>query len=180
MGCLFTIIYRARKLGGQLLDLGWWPSGNNRCSYKAFLDCNPRDYDGKDGAVALTRWVKKIESVIENSGCAENQEARGNEAAIGMSWVDFKAFFMEEFCPSNEMEKLESELWNHTMVGVNHAGYTDRFHELAKLVSHLVTQNSKRIERYINGLAPQTSASYSKPDYEIYVCEYVDLILAAC
>ncbi|GJV60383.1 putative reverse transcriptase domain-containing protein [Tanacetum coccineum] len=41
------------------------------------------------------------------------------------------------------------------MVGANHAGYNDRFHELAKLVPHLVTPESKRIGRYINGLAPQ-------------------------
>ncbi|GJY25303.1 hypothetical protein Tco_0400029 [Tanacetum coccineum] len=31
------------------------------------------------------------------------------EAAIGISWTDFKALLVEEFCPSNEMEKLESE-----------------------------------------------------------------------
>ncbi|GKB97108.1 hypothetical protein Tco_0983245 [Tanacetum coccineum] len=37
----------------------------------------------------------------------------------------------EEFCPSNEMQKLETELWNHTIVGAGHAAYTDRFHELA-------------------------------------------------
>ena len=62
---------------------------------------------------------------------------------------------MEEFCPSDEMEKLENEFWNHTMVGANHVAYTDRFHELAKLVPHLVTPESSRIKRYINGLAPQ-------------------------
>ncbi|GJZ73692.1 putative reverse transcriptase domain-containing protein [Tanacetum coccineum] len=33
------------------------------------------------------------------------------------------------------------------MVGANHAGYTDRFHELAKLVLHLVTPESSRIKR---------------------------------
>ncbi|GJX51114.1 putative reverse transcriptase domain-containing protein [Tanacetum coccineum] len=134
--------------------------GNNRCSYKTFLACNPRDYDGKGGAVALTRWIEKMESMIENSGCAKNQkvnyvansfinkaltwwntqiQARGHDAAIGMPWVDFKALLMEEFCLSNKMEKLESEFWNHTMVGANHARYTDRFHELAKLVPHLPT-----------------------------------------
>ncbi|GJY91993.1 putative reverse transcriptase domain-containing protein, partial [Tanacetum coccineum] len=150
--------------------------GNNRCSYKGFLACNPRDYDGKGGAVALTRWIEKMEPVIENSGCLENQkvkyaassfinkaltwwntqiQARGREAAIRMTRVEFKALLMEEFYPSNEMEKLESEFWNHTMVGANHARYTDQFHELAKLVPHLVTPESKRIERYINGLAPQ-------------------------
>ncbi|GJT73385.1 putative reverse transcriptase domain-containing protein [Tanacetum coccineum] len=43
--------------------------------------------------------------------------------------------------------KLETELWNHTMVGVGHAAYTDRFHELARLVPHLVTLKNRRIER---------------------------------
>ncbi|GKA37319.1 putative reverse transcriptase domain-containing protein [Tanacetum coccineum] len=150
--------------------------GNNGCSYKAFLACIPQDYDRKGGAVALTRWIEKMESMIENNGCAENQkvkyaaslfvnkaltwwntqiQARGREAAIGMTWVEFKALLVEAFCPINKMEKLESEFWNHTMVGANNAGYTDRFHELGKLVPHLVTPESKRIRRYINGLAPQ-------------------------
>ncbi|GKC28205.1 hypothetical protein Tco_1035499 [Tanacetum coccineum] len=70
---------------------------NNRCSYKGFLACNPRDYDGKGSAIALTQCIKKMES------------ARGHEAAVGMTWVEFKALLVEEFCPSNEMEKLESE-----------------------------------------------------------------------
>ncbi|GKA71513.1 putative reverse transcriptase domain-containing protein [Tanacetum coccineum] len=42
---------------------------------------------------------------------------------------------IEEFCPSHEMQKLESELWNHVMVGAGHAAYTDRFHELARMVA---------------------------------------------
>nr|GEY93249.1 reverse transcriptase domain-containing protein [Tanacetum cinerariifolium] len=38
-----------------------------------------------------------------------------------------------EFCPSHEMQKLESELWNYSMVGAGHVTYTDRFHELASV-----------------------------------------------
>ncbi|GJX37594.1 putative reverse transcriptase domain-containing protein [Tanacetum coccineum] len=150
--------------------------GNNGCTFKAFQSCNPKEYDGKGGAIVLTRWIEKMENVIDNSGCAENQkvryaasslvnkaltwwntqvQARGREAAMAMSWNDFKALMVEEFCPSNEMEKLESEFWNHKMVGANHAAYTDRFHELAKLVPHLVTPESSRIKRYIAGLAPE-------------------------
>ncbi|GKF55308.1 reverse transcriptase domain-containing protein, partial [Tanacetum coccineum] len=41
-------------------------------------------------------------------------------------------------CPSHEMQKLESELWNHAMVGAGHAAYTDRFHELARLLPYLI------------------------------------------
>ncbi|GKE89350.1 hypothetical protein Tco_1566825 [Tanacetum coccineum] len=40
------------------------------------------------------------------------------------------------------------------MVGAGHVAYTDRFHELARLVPYLVTPENKRIERYIYGLAP--------------------------
>ncbi|GKA59303.1 putative reverse transcriptase domain-containing protein [Tanacetum coccineum] len=80
----------------------------------------------------LTRhsWLVIHETMI-------GKEARGREFAMGMSWVQFKALLVEEFYPSNEMEMFESEFWNHTMVGSNHAGYTNRFHELAKLVPHL-------------------------------------------
>nr|GEZ70747.1 hypothetical protein [Tanacetum cinerariifolium] len=72
--------------------------GNNGCTYKGFMSCNPKEYDGK------------------------GVQARGREAAIGMSWVDFKALLVEDLCP-------------------------DRFHELAKLVPHLVTPESSRIKR---------------------------------
>ncbi|GJY94853.1 putative reverse transcriptase domain-containing protein, partial [Tanacetum coccineum] len=41
------------------------------------------------------------------------------------------------------------------MVGAGHVAYTDRFHELARLVPHLVTPKGKRIKRYVYGLAPQ-------------------------
>nr|GEW95267.1 putative reverse transcriptase domain-containing protein [Tanacetum cinerariifolium] len=38
--------------------------GNNQgCSYKEFLACNPKEYDGKGGAVVLTRWIKKMKNV---------------------------------------------------------------------------------------------------------------------
>ncbi|GKA75348.1 putative reverse transcriptase domain-containing protein [Tanacetum coccineum] len=74
--------------------------GNHKgFTYKEFLACKPRDFNGKGGAIEITWWIEKIEA--------------------------------------------------------NHAAYTDRFHELAKLVPHLVTPKSKRIERYVHGLAPQ-------------------------
>ncbi|GJV82275.1 putative reverse transcriptase domain-containing protein [Tanacetum coccineum] len=82
----------------------------------------------------------------------------GHEAAMAMTWNEFKALLVEEFCPSNEMKKLENEFWNHKMVGANHAAYTDRFHELAKLVPHLVTPESSRIKRA--GILTDEAVSY--------------------
>ncbi|GJY77919.1 putative reverse transcriptase domain-containing protein [Tanacetum coccineum] len=146
------------------------------CSYKDFLACNPKEYDGKGGVVVLTRWIEKMKSVHAMSGCSIDQKVKytagsfvgkaltwwnsqkrtlSREVAVSMSWNDFKFMMIQEFCPSHEMQKLESELWNHAMVGAGHAAYTDRFHELARLVPHLVTPESRMIERYVYGLAPQ-------------------------
>ncbi|GKE27126.1 putative reverse transcriptase domain-containing protein, partial [Tanacetum coccineum] len=106
--------------------------GNNRRSYTTFTTCNPKEFDREGGTIALTRWIEKMELVFDNSGCTANQRVR--------------ALLAEEFCPSNKMEKLENEFWNHTMVGANHVAYTDRFHEPAKLVPHLVTSESSHIK----------------------------------
>nr|GEY88111.1 reverse transcriptase domain-containing protein [Tanacetum cinerariifolium] len=81
---------------------------------------------------ALTWWIYQIHTLSQ-------------EVAVSMSWNDFKFMMTEEFCPSHEMQKLEIELWNYAMVGADHAAYTDRFHELARLVPHLVTPESRMI-----------------------------------
>ncbi|GJR10086.1 hypothetical protein Tco_0976995 [Tanacetum coccineum] len=106
-------------------------NGRRGCTYKEFLACNPKEYDGKGGVVVYTRWIEKMESVQDMSGCGDNQKVKytagsfvgkaltwwnsqirtlGREVAVGMSWDNFKVLMREEFCPSNEMQKLETEL----------------------------------------------------------------------
>ncbi|GKD88727.1 hypothetical protein Tco_1364234, partial [Tanacetum coccineum] len=36
-------------------------------------------------------------------------QTRGREAAVGITWKDFKTLAKEEFCPNNEMQKLETK-----------------------------------------------------------------------
>ncbi|GJZ88647.1 putative reverse transcriptase domain-containing protein [Tanacetum coccineum] len=112
--------------------------------------------------------IEKMEFVHDMSGCSIDQKVKytagsfvgkaltwwnsqirtlSRKVAVSMSWNDFKFMMIQEFCPSHEMKKLETELWNHTMVKAGHAAYTDRFHELARLVPHLVTPKSRMIER---------------------------------
>ncbi|GKE34495.1 putative reverse transcriptase domain-containing protein, partial [Tanacetum coccineum] len=130
------------------------------CSYKEFLACNPKEYDGKGGVVVLTHWIEKMENVQDMSGSSNDQKVKyttgsfvgkaltwwnsqirtlSREVVVSMSWNDFKFMMIQESCPSYEMQKLESELWNHAMVEAGHAAYTDRFHELARLVPLLIS-----------------------------------------
>ncbi|GKC06822.1 hypothetical protein Tco_0998432 [Tanacetum coccineum] len=50
----------------------------------------------------------------------ENVQENVGNVIVNYNWNDFKFMMIEEFCPSHEMQKLESELWNHTMVGAGH------------------------------------------------------------
>ncbi|GJT07158.1 hypothetical protein Tco_0841620 [Tanacetum coccineum] len=45
------------------------------------------------------------------------------------------------------------------MVGLDIDGYTARFHELARLVPHMVTPENQHVNRYIRGLAPEIKAN---------------------
>ncbi|GJT49479.1 hypothetical protein Tco_0975636 [Tanacetum coccineum] len=42
------------------------------CTYMEFLACNSKVYDRKGGSVVYTRWIEKMESVQDMSGCGDN------------------------------------------------------------------------------------------------------------
>nr|GFA04303.1 reverse transcriptase domain-containing protein [Tanacetum cinerariifolium] len=132
------------------------------------MACSPKYYDGKGGVMAYTHWIEKMESVQDMSGCGVNQKVKytaglfigksqtwwntqvrtsGQEAEVGMTWVDFKVLMRKELCLNNEMQKMETEFWCHAMVEVGHDTYIYQFHKLARLVPHFVTPKNKKIER---------------------------------
>ncbi|GKE92391.1 hypothetical protein Tco_1573486, partial [Tanacetum coccineum] len=51
-------------------------NGRSGCSYKEFAACKLKEFDGKGGAVAYTRWVEKIEAVDDISGCGDHQKVK--------------------------------------------------------------------------------------------------------
>ncbi|GJX26287.1 putative reverse transcriptase domain-containing protein [Tanacetum coccineum] len=112
-------------------------------SYKEFLACNLKEYDGKGGVVVLTRWIEKMEYVHDMSGCSVDQKVKytaGSFVGKALMWWN------------SQIRTLSREV---AIIGAGHAAYTNRFHELARLVPHLVTPESIMIERYVYGLALQ-------------------------
>ncbi|GJZ17229.1 hypothetical protein Tco_0553352 [Tanacetum coccineum] len=51
-------------------------NGRSWCSYKEFVACKLKGFDGKSGAIAYTHWVEKIEVVHDISGCGVNQKVK--------------------------------------------------------------------------------------------------------
>ncbi|KAI3797453.1 hypothetical protein L1987_32710 [Smallanthus sonchifolius] len=152
------------------------PTNQHVCTYKTFMDCKPHTYSGAEGAVGLLRWFEKVESVFSMCNCpVENRvkfasgtlegaalswwnaqvQMLGLDTANATPWEDFKNMMKEEYCPRDEIQKLEGELWNLKMEGSEIEAYTTRSHELATTCPHMVTPAYKRIELYIGGLVPQ-------------------------
>ncbi|XP_071704997.1 uncharacterized protein [Rutidosis leptorrhynchoides] len=59
---------------------------------------------------------------------------------------------ISEYCPRNEIQKLEIELWNLEIQGTDITGYTKRFLELSLMCPEFVTTEEKKIEKYVWGL----------------------------
>nr|GEX42772.1 reverse transcriptase domain-containing protein [Tanacetum cinerariifolium] len=63
-------------------------NGQMGCSYKEFLACNPKEYDGKGGAIVYTCLIEKIESVQDMSGCGDEQKVKYTVGSlVGMDWL---------------------------------------------------------------------------------------------
>nr|GFB09294.1 reverse transcriptase domain-containing protein [Tanacetum cinerariifolium] len=78
-------------------------------------------------------------------------ERAGLNVAIGKSWGDMKKMMLEEFCPDEEVQRMEDELRSLKLRDMNIAAYTQRFHELVLLCPEAVPTEKKKIKAYIKG-----------------------------
>ncbi|GKB18108.1 putative reverse transcriptase domain-containing protein [Tanacetum coccineum] len=98
---------------------------------------------------------------------AESQSQNGSDGDNGMEMVEMEMVEMEMvememrelmklmvevYCLRNEIQKMESELWNLTMKNNDLATYTQRFQELTMLCTKMVLEEEDRVEKFIGGL----------------------------
>nr|GEV93129.1 retrotransposon protein, putative, Ty3-gypsy subclass [Tanacetum cinerariifolium] len=117
------------------------------CTFIGFMKCNPTAFRGTEGAVELLRWFEKIESVFEISDCAE-----GKKTVNQMPWTEIKQLMTTEFCPIEEIQRMEHELWNLKVKEYNIMAYTQRFSELALICPRIVKPERVKVDTYIWGL----------------------------
>ncbi|GKE02583.1 putative reverse transcriptase domain-containing protein [Tanacetum coccineum] len=117
------------------------------------MKCNPTIFHGHEGAIELSRWFEKTEMVFGISECAEARK------------VKFAAATLQghEFCPIEEIQRMEHELWNLKVKEFDITAYTKRFHELVQLCPKMVLSKHKKIEAYIWGLTDNIKGTGSKP-----------------
>ncbi|GKC50868.1 putative reverse transcriptase domain-containing protein, partial [Tanacetum coccineum] len=108
------------------------------------------------GAVKLRRWFEKTESVFEISECAEGKK------------TEIKQLITTEFCPIEEVQRMEHELWNLKVKEYDVVAYTLRFNELAFMCPRMVELERVKVDAYIRGLTDyiKGEVTSSKPASE--------------
>ncbi|GJZ63861.1 putative reverse transcriptase domain-containing protein [Tanacetum coccineum] len=140
------------------------------CTYQDFLKFN---FNGTEGVVGLTRWFEKMETIFHISNCLERYQVKyasctllnsaltwwnshkrtiGIEAAYAMSWAELMKLMTEVYCPRNEVQKMETKLWNLAVKGNDLTIYTKRFQELVLLCTRMVPNDEDKVERFVGGL----------------------------
>ncbi|GJV74757.1 hypothetical protein Tco_1506341 [Tanacetum coccineum] len=60
------------------------------CFYADFMKCQPLNFKGTKGVVGLTRWIEKMESVFNISGCANENQVKFATCTLlfrcGLDW----------------------------------------------------------------------------------------------
>ncbi|GKB09671.1 putative reverse transcriptase domain-containing protein [Tanacetum coccineum] len=137
------------------------------CTYKDFLNCQPRNFSGTEGVVGLVRWFKKMNFMYLVSNCLMESQVKfvaytlidgaltwwnshvrtvGINEAYRMSWNDLMKLMIKVYCPRNEIQKLKNKLCNLCVKGTNIAGYTRRFQELTLMSPGIVSDEEDKIK----------------------------------
>nr|GEU75046.1 hypothetical protein [Tanacetum cinerariifolium] len=155
------------------------------CYYANFMKCQHLNFKGTEGVVGLTRWIEKMESVFQISGCAiENHikfatctlldgaltwwnsqiRSLGPDAYL-MTWEVLKKKMTDKYCPQGKIKKLEIKLWNLKVKENNVSAYTKCFQELTLICTKFVADETEKIDKYASGLPDNIygSVKASKP-----------------
>nr|GEX39560.1 putative reverse transcriptase domain-containing protein [Tanacetum cinerariifolium] len=149
------------------------------CTFLSFMKCNPTPFHGKEGDIELYRWFEKSAMVFSISECTERNKVKfvaatlqgraltwlnSQVATLGLevinrkSWGDMKKMMMmEEFCPNEEVQRLEDELMSLKLRDTNIAAYTQRFNELVLLCPEAVPTKKKKLKHTLKGQHPPPS-----------------------
>ncbi|GJW30752.1 reverse transcriptase domain-containing protein [Tanacetum coccineum] len=163
------------------------------CTYQDFMKCQPLNFKGTEGVVGLIRWFEKMEIVFHISNCPEKYQVKyatctllnsaltwwnshkrtiGTDAVFAMSWRELMKLMAEVHCQRNEIQKMESKMWNLTMKNNDLAAYTQRFQELTMLctkMGNVIAAEPTRLQddvRIANNLMDQKLKGYAVKNAE--------------
>nr|GEW93813.1 hypothetical protein [Tanacetum cinerariifolium] len=104
----------------------------------------------------IAQHITKV--MVAYEGNESNQNGDGNPIVSVRGVVPtarectYQDFIKCIYCPINEIQKMETELWNLAVKGNDSTAYIQRFQELILLCTKMVPEEDDRVEKFIRGL----------------------------
>ncbi|GJU13470.1 putative reverse transcriptase domain-containing protein [Tanacetum coccineum] len=112
---------------------------------------------------ALTWWNTQVATL-------------GLAVAHEKSWDDLKKMMLEEFCPEEEISRMEDKLRHLRLKDHDIAAYTNRFNELVLLCPDVVPSTKKKIGQYIKGVRMKEMLSKTRGNRKVEIKEIIKLV----
>ncbi|GJV65837.1 reverse transcriptase domain-containing protein [Tanacetum coccineum] len=87
-----------------------------------------------------------------NGGNGNGGNGNGGNGNPHENGRELMKLMAEVYCPRNEIQKMETKLWNLTVKNNDLAAYTQRFQELTMLCTKMVPEEEDRVEKFTGGL----------------------------
>ncbi|GJY62660.1 hypothetical protein Tco_0464120 [Tanacetum coccineum] len=152
------------NIGGNAQGQGGAPPAC-KCTYSSFIKCNPTSFYGNEGAVELSRWFEKTESVFSISECAERNKVVQCNPGI------YENMMKKRILPPEENNRMEVELWNLRVKDSNISLSPKRFNEMA-CYAKMVPRKRRKVEAYLLAL-PENSKGKQLRLYLLFLNEAV-------
>ncbi|GKA91258.1 hypothetical protein Tco_0813128 [Tanacetum coccineum] len=163
-------------------------------TYKEFLACNLKEYDGKRGAIVYTRWIEKMESVQDMSGCRDKQKVRytaGSFVGKALMWWNSQIHTRGRKVAVDEAIKNRSLKKNHKKRGNNGESSRDRNvrdDNKKTRTGNVFATTTNPVKREYNGLIPKCVNCIEPSDlgfsYEIKISSgqlvEIDKVIKGC
>ncbi|GKC11095.1 putative reverse transcriptase domain-containing protein [Tanacetum coccineum] len=100
--------------------------------------------------------LKYVSCSLQNSALTwwnSHKRIVGTNVTYALSWKALMKLMTEVYYHRNEIQKMETELWNLAVKGNDLNAYTKRFQELVLLCTKMIPEEEDRVKKFIGGLS---------------------------
>nr|GFD19178.1 hypothetical protein [Tanacetum cinerariifolium] len=115
------------------------------CYYADFMKCHPLNFKGTEGVVGLTRWIEKMESVFNISGCAMENQVKFATCTLLDATLTWWNSQIRTLGP-------DAYIMTWSMLKKKMTNKANCFQKLALICTKFVSNETEKVDKYISRL----------------------------
>ncbi|XP_024965905.1 uncharacterized protein LOC112506107 [Cynara cardunculus var. scolymus] len=144
-----------------------------RVSFKTFRSSGATKYTGQSYPVLAMQWIQNTEKVFRITRVLDDDKVKYASAMFidralvwwdntfesldpitqeNMTWIEFRALFFEQYCPTDLQRRLEKEFMDLKQGNMTVIEYETEFNRKARFAQRFMTSDQDEIDHFVDGL----------------------------